>query len=1097
MKKTKLFLEKMIAENLTAITFVVLFVFLFLFSLFAVAVEKKSLSLKSQQEKISKAVVEADNERDLTIRGELLAKTIKQQKAEMMENIVSSALNLKIQKEIQKHINPEMLIKTFLKNIDKIRATSKKKTELNTLLSRSSRGSVESVSSGISGTITIDGLAPNTAFPVFAFDSHGYFAGEAEVDSSSGEYRIADLRAGSYYVITWSHIFVDEIYPDQLAAIGSMEAWRNAQTVTVSVGETTSDINFDLQKGTIISGEITSNEEIDITEVTFEITEVSSQSVILTIDANVVAKKYQITVPGDGEYKVSAQTHGFFQEWYQEAVDWNHATPITISVGDSIKENINFTLTFDVSNYEIGIMGGTLLDPNGGFDYGIMPVFAFNVADTSFSRYGIAMGYFGGSFELYLKPGNYYLYANDPSGGLIATNSVGESYMGVFYPSTPLISEAKTIPVMVGEETIPDSAFLLQRGGAITGQVTGPQGEVLDSLMVLGVLEKGIEDESNPDFAKLQLAFGVTDSSGNYTLTGLENGEYIVRTLSSLPLDSLNELLGVYIFPPAIYAGQFVDEYFDDVKNVFDLEHVTRVPVTAPQTISGIDIQLDPVGYITGNVTKAEDGTPVDDILILALNDTSGFPELTMGAIDSSGDYILGPLVTGSYKVLAVSGFLTNQQHLTEFYDGAHIFQDAATVEVTAPQLTENINFTLDRGAVIQGFVDVDAGDNFYQAGADTLDGAPVIIYHAETGEVASYDFVQFNGGFRVNRLLPDTYKASVMPASNTFATTYAGGGTTFDDPLNTNIKIGYGDVTDINIEIGTATGSISGRIIDQNTQQPISKAMVIAYDQTGHPVGVAMSDMDFITGNVISTDGSYRIVGLRSGPYFLRTFALTSLLPLVESLMGLADLEVMEIIVNPGAFLNISLEGYADMWYPDIADIPAIDVIDLLINFTSYGISSEQDQSLFPVYLPMPFFSPIPDEATLVNVTDGTETADINFALKMVALEEFIGTPVEKNISKNVLPKEFVLSQNYPNPFNPNTNFFYSLPKRDVVRLTVYNLLGRKVRTLLHKEIPAGTHSGFWDGRDRDGAAMPSGIYIIRLESQNQNQAIKATLIR
>ncbi len=1096
MKKSK-FLKKMITENLTAITFMLLTTFLFYFSFSAIADENKSVSLKSQKEKISKAVVEAETERDLTIRGELLAKTIKQHKVEMIENIASAALNLKIQKEIQKHIKPEMLMKTFLKQVDRIRATSKKKVDLNSLLSRSSQTLFKSAGGAIAGTITVDGLAPNLTFPVLAFDSHGYFAGEAEVDSTSGEYQITGLPAGSYYIITWSQNFVDEIYPDQLAAIGSLEAWRNAQTVIVSAGETTQDINFDLQKGTVISGEVTTDEEIGITEVTFEITEVSSQSIIITIETNLIGKNYQVTVPGNGEYKISVQMLGFFQEWYHEADDWDHATPITISAGDSIKENINFTLTFDAAPYDIGIINGTLLDPNGEFDYGIMPVFAFNAADTTFSGFSAAMGYFGGGIELYLKPGNYFLFANDPTGGLIAANSAGESYMGVFYPSTPSINDAKTIPVVLGEKTVPDSAFVLQLGGAITGQVTDSQGEGLDSLLVLGVLEKGIEDESNPDFAKLQLAFGVTDSTGTYTLTGLESGDYIVRTLSSIPLDSINVLLGVYIFPHAIYEGQFVDEYFEDVKNVFDLEHATRVPVTAPHTIPGIDIQLDPVGFITGSVTKAEDNTPVEDILIIALNDTSGYPEFALGVIDSSGNYILGPLVTGSYKVLAVSGFLTSQQHLTEFYDGARSFQDAGIVEVNAPQFTENINFILDQGAIIQGFVDVDTGDNFFQAGADTLDGTPVIIYHAETGKAASYDFVQFNGGFRVNRLLPGMYKASVMPTKTPFATTYAGGGATFDDPLNTSIKIEFGEVSDINIEIGAATGSISGRVVDLNTQQPISLAMVIAYDQTGHPVGLAMSDMDFATGNIISSDGSYRIVGLRSGSYFLRTFALTSFLPTVESLMGLIDLDVMEIIMNPGAFLNISLEGYADKWYPDIADVPAIDMIDLLINFTSYGISSEWDQGWLPVYLPMPFFSPIPDEATLVNVTDGAETTDINFALKMTALEEFISTPVEKAISENTIPKEFVLSQNFPNPFNPNTNFFYSLPKRGLVRLTVYDLLGRKVRTLLHKEVQAGAHAASWDGRDKDGAAMPSSIYIIRLESQSHVQAIKVTLIR
>lgn len=1090
MKKSILFLKKKTTENLTAITFVVLTAFLFHFSLSAVAVERKSMSLKSQQKMISKAVVEADTERDLTIRGELLAKTIKQHKAEMMENIASSARNLKMQNELQKHIKPEVLIKAFLNRVDQIRASSKIKIDLNSLISRPSQGSVESVGGAIAGTITVDGQAPNMAFPVFAFDSHGYFASEAEVDSSSGEYRITDLRAGSYYVITWSHNFVDEIYPDRLAAMGSLEAWRNAQTVTVSAGITTPDINFDLQKGTVISGELTSTDGTDITDVTFEITKASSPSIILTKDAYVVEKDYQITIPGNGEYKISAQVYGFVQEWYQEAVDWNHATPITISAGVESVPNINFTLTPEPAP-EIGSIGGSLLDPDGGTDYGTIPVVAFSAVDTTFSGFGVALGFFGGTIsELYLTPGNYYLYADDITGGLIGANSAGESYMGVFYPSTPLINEAMTIPVVAGQTTIPDSAFVLQHGGAITGQVTGPQGEALDSLLVLSFQKEGKDDESNPDFTKLQISFGITDSTGSYTLTGLPNGEYVVRTLSSFPLDSLNEQIGFYIFPPGIYAGQFVDEYFDDIKNVFDLEHATPVPVTVPQTTSGIDIHLDPVGKITGRVTKSEDGTPIDDILILALNDTSGYPEFTIGEIDSLGDYILGPLVTGSYKVLAVCGFQTRHQHLTEFYDGARIFQDAGIVEVNAPQFTDNINFTLDRGAIIQGFIDLDAGDNFYQAGADTLDGAPVIIFHAESGKVASYDFVQFSGGFRVDRLLPGTYKALMMPAMNPFASTYAGGGTAFDDQLNASIEIGFGDVTDTDIGIGTATGSISGRIVDQNTQQPISMTMVIAYDQTGHSVGAAMSDMDLATGNIISTDGSYRIAGLRSGSYFLRTFALTSLLPLLESLTGLADFDIMAILANSSDLLNISIEAYADKWYPDIPDVLVVDLSDLLINLTSYGIPSERDQSMFPFYLPIPFFSPIPDEVVLVNVTDGAETADINFELTIGALEDIIST-------QKAVPDKFALSQNYPNPFNPSTNFTYSLPKRGFVDLAVYDLLGRKVRTLVHKDVQAGAHSGSWDGRDKDSAAMPSGIYIIRFESQNHIQAIKATLIR
>ena len=1097
MQKSKLLLKNIINENATAITCVVLTTFLFHFSLSAVAVKKRSMPLKSQQEMISKAIVEAETERDLTIRGELLAKTITQHHAKMMEDIASSAIHLKIQSELQKHMKPEVLINAFLNRVDQVHASSNIKIDYRSLISRFSKGLGKSAGGTIAGVITVDGQAPDIEFPVFAFDSHGYFAGETEVDTSSGEYRITDLRAGSYYVITWSHHFVDEIYPDQLAAIGSFEAWRNAQTVDVSAGITTPDINFDLQKGAVISGEITMADGTPLTniDVSFEITRASSPSVILTKSYPSVQQYYDIVVPGNGEYKISAHVNGFIKEWYAEASDWNFATAITISAGVDSLPDINFTLTLDPVIMQMGAIGGSLRDPDGGADFLIMPVAAFNAVDTSFTGLGVAIGsFFGGSVELVLPQGDYYVYANDPTGGLIATNSAGESYMGVFYPSTPSIDEALTIPVVAGQYTTPDSQFVLQRGGAIAGKVTGPQGEELDSLLVLGFQKEGDDYKNNPDFTKLQLSFGITDSTGNYRLTGLPNGEYVVRTLSSLPLDSINKLIGLPVFPPDIYAGQFVDEYYGDIQNILHFENATPVSVAIPQTTFGIDIQLDPVGIIMGRVTKSEDGSPLNDIYILAVNDTSGYPELIMGETDNSGNYVLGPLTTGSYKILAVSGFQTGHQHLTEFYDGTHIFQDANIVEVNAPQVTENINFTLDRGATIRGFVDLDTGSEFYQAGADTLDGMPVIIYHAETGKVVSYDCVQFNGGFRIDRLLPGSYKALVMPMMNPFASTYAGGGETYDDPLNASIELGFGEVTDTDIEIGRATGRISGRIVDKNTQQPISMIMVIAYDPTGHPVGAAMSDMDFATGNTISSDGSYRITGLRTGSYFLRTFALTNLLPTLESLTGLMDItdfDYTSILTEAGDLFNIRLEAYADKWYPDSPEVLTVDVSDLLINLTSYGIPSERDQSLFPIYFPIPFFSPIPYGAAPVTVTDGAETANINFELTIGALEDLFSIPVQE------IPDKFALSQNYPNPFNLRTNFTYSLPEGGFVDLAVYDLLGCKVRTLVHRNVQTGSYSGSWDGRDKDRAVVPSGIYVIRFESQNHVRMIKAILVR
>ncbi|MBD3403650.1 T9SS type A sorting domain-containing protein [candidate division GN15 bacterium] len=81
-----------------------------------------------------------------------------------------------------------------------------------------------------------------------------------------------------------------------------------------------------------------------------------------------------------------------------------------------------------------------------------------------------------------------------------------------------------------------------------------------------------------------------------------------------------------------------------------------------------------------------------------------------------------------------------------------------------------------------------------------------------------------------------------------------------------------------------------------------------------------------------------------------------------------------------------------------------------------------------------------------------------------------------------DVLPVDYELVQNYPNPFNPTTTISFTLPQKAFAELTVYNVLGRKVTTLLSKDLAAGTHTVEWNGTDSHGAAVSSGVYIYRL---------------
>jgi hypothetical protein len=93
--------------------------------------------------------------------------------------------------------------------------------------------------------------------------------------------------------------------------------------------------------------------------------------------------------------------------------------------------------------------------------------------------------------------------------------------------------------------------------------------------------------------------------------------------------------------------------------------------------------------------------------------------------------------------------------------------------------------------------------------------------------------------------------------------------------------------------------------------------------------------------------------------------------------------------------------------------------------------------------------------------------------------------------------PRSFNLSQNYPNPFNPSTTIRYNLPRTSQVLLSIYNILGQEIVTLVNaKQIP-GDKSVVWDGRDHFGKQVSSGIYIYQVQAGDYSKSRKMVLLR
>lgn len=98
--------------------------------------------------------------------------------------------------------------------------------------------------------------------------------------------------------------------------------------------------------------------------------------------------------------------------------------------------------------------------------------------------------------------------------------------------------------------------------------------------------------------------------------------------------------------------------------------------------------------------------------------------------------------------------------------------------------------------------------------------------------------------------------------------------------------------------------------------------------------------------------------------------------------------------------------------------------------------------------------------------------------------------TAVDDDLSP--LPQAFALDQNYPNPFNPTTTIGFTLPASGQVTLEVFDILGRRVETLVNVNLEAGRHQVTWDGTD-----APSGLYFYRLSRDGSSTVRKMTLLK
>jgi len=238
-------------------------------------------------------------------------------------------------------------------------------------------------------------------------------------------------------------------------------------------------------------------------------------------------------------------------------------------------------------------------------------------------------------------------------------------------------------------------------------------------------------------------------------------------------------------------------------------------------------------------------------------------------------------------------------------------------------------------------------------------------------------------------------------------------------------------------------------------------------------PVGDTYTSSDTIT---VSIDGSTRsIIGVKV---------------MIDTLDHPAVDELAVTIEHDGTEVSLVAEGDASG-----ANFTGTVLADAAMTILSRGVAPYT--GLFRPSGHLKAFDGMnPNGDWILYVSDSTSGNDGVLKAWGITLLTDITLDAEDQDDEGLLP-EFNLSQCYPNPFNPATTIDYSLPRRSKATIEVFNILGKKITTLVDEVKPAGEYRVTWDGKSSGGEPVSTGIYFYRFKAGERVETKKMMLLK
>jgi hypothetical protein len=680
----------------------------------------------------------------------------------------------------------------------------------------------------VTGTVTsaATGL-PLSSVQVRIYNSGGSQVTNAYTDASGVYTSRTGLPTGTYYARTSNSLgYVEEVYNDVSCPFASCTVTSGAP-ITVTLGSTTTGIDFALTPGGRISGTVTdAGTSTPLASVSVYVYGSSGSQVTSGYTDSSGSYVTYTGLPTGTYYARTSNYVGYLDELYSDlpcaggSCTATGGTPISVTQGTTTG-GVDFGLVAG------GRISGTVTDAATS-----QPLANQQVRIFSSSGWSVGSGYTDCA-------GVYTTQAGLPAGTYYARteNSLGyidELYDDVSCPGGSCSTTSGTpITVALGATTAAID-FALAMGGRISGTVTDA-----GTGLPLQSVEVDIYSAGGS-----WAGYGYTNAAGVYTsYSGLVSGTYYALTWNSQGY--LDELYNNISCPSASCTPT----------------SGTPITVTVGTTTAGVSFGLVKGGRISGTVTDAATGAPLQSVQVRILN--SGGSQVTYGYTNSSGVYTSNAgLVAGTYYARTYN----SQGYIEELYDniscpGGSCSQTGGTaISVSLGSTRTGVDFGLVKGGRITGTV-TDA------ATALPLAGVSVLVYDSGGTQLTS-GYTSGSGVYTTSSGLPaGTYYARTSNSLGYFDELYddkpcADGNCSVTTGTAVAVTSGA-TVTGIDFALSPG-GRVSGTVTDAATGLPLANVEVDVYSSTGL----------YVSYSTTNSAGVYTSrTALASGTFYVRTW--------------------------------------------------------------------------------------------------------------------------------------------------------------------------------------------------------------------------------